>query len=60
MSPSNYGTDDEQFVSIARKPRKPPDSVVATETDDGVVIYDEESSDAWISSAAFVDIRDTC
>jgi hypothetical protein len=60
MSHSNPDTDDERFVSITRKPRKPPDSVRAAEIGDGVVIYDREDHDAWISSSTFVDIRDTC
>lgn len=60
MSSSNRSTDDERFVSITRKPRKPPDSVVATEMDDAVLIYDREHADAWIGSTVFVDIRDTC
>jgi hypothetical protein len=60
MPHSNPDTDDERFASIARKPRKPPESVAVTETDDGVLIYDREESDAWISSSIFVDIRDTC
>lgn len=38
----------------------PSETVVGVTTDDGLVIYDDDESDAWITSTVGVDLSDVC
>lgn len=41
-------------------PEPPEESVVCTVVEDGVVVYDEDDPDAWITSTVSVDTTDVC
>lgn len=55
-------TNRDRTASTDRGPQSEPPSetVVAARTEDGVVLYDEENPDAWITSTVELDLSDAC
>jgi hypothetical protein len=55
-------THSDRTAGIDRDadPEPPRESVVCTVVEDGVVVYDEENPDAWITSTVSVDTTDVC
>lgn len=55
-------THSDRTTSIDRDadPEPPDENVVSTTIEEGVVIYDQEETGAWITSTVSVDTSDVC
>ncbi|WP_257300385.1 hypothetical protein [Haloarchaeobius sp. FL176] len=55
-------TNNEKMARIDPdpKPKAPDETVVDVTLEDGLVIYDSENPDAWITSTTGLDTSDVC